>query len=261
MAFDGFRQWCELVERDLDPGAQMLHFLRQEVPTATEAEWYQVEALTSTASTLALNICRQAGKSSTLAAMGVRELQAGGTTIALCPAERQVRELTRKVQLYLRATDLIVERGTQSEIECNTGGRFIAVPASGATIRGYTASRLLVDEAAWIQDDESIITALLPMLTDDGVVVYASTPAGRNNFFARLFLDRKPNDGIHRITVPGTSIPRLASRVERLRQQLSLTRFRQEVLGEFLADGTSYFDLSAIEQATNPQEGAICPRM
>ncbi|MFO1174101.1 MAG: hypothetical protein U1E48_02675 [Paracoccaceae bacterium] len=56
-------------------------------------------------------------------------------------------------------------------------------------------------------------------------------------------------------------IPRLASRVERLRQQLSLTRFRQEVLGEFLADGTSYFDLSAIEQATNPQEGAICPRM
>lgn len=150
MAFDGFLLWCEQVERDLDPGAQMLHFLRQEVPTATEAEWYQVEALTSSASTLALNICRQAGKSSTLAAMGVRELQAGGTTIALCPAERQVRELTRKVQLYLRATDLIVERGTQSEIEVNTGGRFIAVPASGATIRGYTATRLLVDEAAWI---------------------------------------------------------------------------------------------------------------
>ena len=95
MEFDGFRLWCEQVERDLDPGTQMLHFLRQEVPTATEAEWYQVEALTSSASTLALNICRQAGKSSTLAAMGVRELQAGGTTIALCPAERHLSHLLR----------------------------------------------------------------------------------------------------------------------------------------------------------------------
>lgn len=97
-------------------------------------------------------------------------------------------------------------------------------------------------------------------LTDDGVVVYASTPAGRNNFFARLFLDSKPGDNVHRITVPGTSIPRLAGRVERLRQQLSATRFRQEVLGEFLADGQSYFDLSIIESATSEVQ-AVCPRI
>lgn len=65
---------------------------------------------------------------------------------------------------------------------------------------------------------------------------------------------------VHRIVVPGTSIPRLAARVERLRAQLSATRFRQEVEVEMLADGLSYFDLSIIENATS-QEGAICPRI
>ncbi len=76
--------------------------------------------------------------------------------------------------------------------------------------------------------------------------------------FAELFIERR--EGIHRIVVPGTSIPRLATRVERLRSQLSATRFRQEVEVEMLADGLSYFDLSIIENATS-SESAIWPRI
>ncbi len=95
------------------------------------------------------------------------------------------------------------------------------------------------------------------MLKDNGQTFYASTPAGKNNLFASLFLE--PKDNVHRIKVPGTSIPRLASRVERLRSQLSATRFRQEVMCEFLSDGLSYFDLATIENATS-QEDAICPK-
>lgn len=139
-------------------------------------------------------------------------------------------------------------------------GRFIAVPASGATIRGYTADLLLVDEMAYLSGEnggEDVVVSILPMLKDNGQIFYASTPAGKHNLFAELFLEPKAN--VHRIKVPGTSIPRLASRVERLREQLSATRFRQEVLCEFLSDGLSYFDLSTIENATS-QEAAICPR-
>lgn len=134
---------------------------------------------------------------------------------------------------------------------------------SSATIRGYSATQILVDEAAYIPNDEETIVALLPMLGDgpNCRIVYASTPAGKNNFFAGLFLNAKPDDGIHRIVVSGESIPRLANRVARLKQQLSATRYRQEVCVEMLSDGHGYFDLSAIEQATNSMEGAICPRM
>lgn len=254
----GLFDWLTQVERDLDPAAKMLSFIQQEIPEATAIDPFQLEAITSASPTIAMVVARQAGKSSVLAAKGVMELEKGGTVICLAPAERQTREITRKVQAYLRATDLIVERATQTEIEVNTGGRFIAVPASGATIRGYSASTLLIDECAYIPNDEETIVALLPMLKDNGQVIYASTPAGKKNFFANLFLE--PKDDVHRIKVRGTDIPRLARRVERLRSQLSATRFRQEVECEFLSDGMSYFDLSAIEQATS-QEGAICPRL
>ncbi|SOH95236.1 hypothetical protein SAMN06273572_108110 [Monaibacterium marinum] len=260
MPFDGLHDFCSLIERDLDPGAEMLHFLQQEVPTATHVDPWQVEAIMSDAQTVALLVCRQAGKSCILATRGVRELKRGGTIICVAPAERQTREITRKVQAYLRATDLVVERATQTEIECSNGGRFIAVPASGATIRGYTADLLLVDEMAYLlgtNGGEDVVVSILPMLRDNGQTFYASTPAGKNNLFASLFLE--PKDNVHRIKVPGTSIPRLASRVERLRSQLSATRFRQEVMCEFLSDGLSYFDLSAIENATS-MENAICPR-
>ncbi len=61
MPFDGLHDFCSLIERDLDPGAEMLHFLRQEVPTATHVDPWQVEAITSDAQTVALLVCRQAG--------------------------------------------------------------------------------------------------------------------------------------------------------------------------------------------------------
>jgi len=81
---------------------------------------------------------------------------------------------------------------TQTEIETSNGGRFIAVSASGATIRGYTADLLLIDEMAYLpgaNGGEDIVVALLPMLRDDGQIYYASTPAGKNNMFASLFLE------------------------------------------------------------------------
>jgi hypothetical protein len=262
MPLDGFTDWLRAVERDLNPAAKMAHFLSQEFPNAWPDPW-QIEAITSDAQTVATLICRQAGKSSVLATRGVIELERGGTVICLAPASRQTMEITRKVAQYLKCTDLVVERATQTEIETNNGGRFIAVPASGATIRGYTADLLLVDEMAYLPGHnagEDVVVALLPMLKDDGQTFYASTPAGKNNMFAQLFLDAKPDDGIHRIKVPGTSIPRLHARVERLRKQLSATRFKQEVECQFLTDGQAYFDLSVIEAATSTK-GAICPKL
>lgn len=51
---DTLHDWCSLIERDLDPGAEMLHFLRQEVPNATHVDPWQIEAITSKAQTVAL---------------------------------------------------------------------------------------------------------------------------------------------------------------------------------------------------------------
>ena len=215
-----------------------------------DADPWQRQVLRSTCSTIALRVCRQAGKSCCLATLAIVEMRRGGTVLVICPAERQAKELARKVREYLPKTDLQVERSTQTEIECSNGSRLICVPSTGATIRGYTVSLLLVDEAAFC-DDESLI-AVLPMVMDGGRTIFASTPAGRLGMFASLFLD--PKAGMERIVVRGTDIPRLANRVERLRLALPPTKFRQEVEVEMLGGGENYFDIAAIEKAVSQME-------
>ena len=239
----------------------MSHFLSLELGQDVVADAFQVEAITSTAPIVAMRICRQAGKSCVLATRAVMELEKGGTVIAVAQAERFAKELARKVAIYLRGTDMLTERSTLTEIEVNTGGRFIAVPASSATIRGYTATLILGDEVAfWEGGGEDMIASVAPMLTLEGQLFLASTPAGRDNYFSKLFLDAKPGDNVHRIVVRGTDIPRMAGKVQKLRETLSATKFRQEVEVEMLSDGQSYFDLGVIENA-NSMESAICPRM
>lgn len=215
-----------------------------------EADPWQRQVLRSTSSTIALRVCRQAGKSCCLATLAIVEMRRGGTVLIICPAERQAKELARKVREYLPKTDLHVERSTQTEIECSNGGRLVTVPSTGANIRGFTVDLLLIDEAAYC-DQESLI-AVLPMVTDGGRTIFASTPAGRQGMFPSLFLDPKP--GVERIVVPGTDIPRLAARVERLRTALPPTKFEQEVMVRMLGGGENYFDIAAIEKAVSPME-------
>lgn len=240
-------EWLLSLEERLDPVILFERFVE------SEADPWQRQVLLSTSSTIALRVCRQAGKSCCLATLAIIEMRRGGTVLVICPAERQARELARKVREYLPKTDLAVERSTQTEIECSNGSRLICVPSTGASIRGFTVTLLLIDEAAFC-DDESLV-AVLPMVTDDGRTIFASTPAGRQGMFASLFLDKKP--GLERIVVRGSDIPRLADRVERLRIALPPTKFRQEVEVEMLGGGENYFDIAAIEKAVSPME-ALC---
>lgn len=258
MRFDALLPWFDELERALDARARLAHWMGHEPD-----EW-QLEAFTTRATEVALRVGRQSGKTSVLAARAVEELHvAESLTLCIAPAERQAKIIAREVGRQIRRTPLVITRSTMTELELANGARMIALPSSSDTIRGFpSVSLLIIDECAFLKaemgDDEGLISSVLPMLTPQGQFYASSTPAGRNNYFARLFLDAKPGDGIHRIVVKGTSIPRLADKVERMRRTLSPTKFRQEIEVEMLADGHSYFDLGIISNATS-QEGAVCP--
>ena len=259
MPFDGFAHWCIGLERDLDPSARLAHWIGH------EPDQWQVNAFTTRATEVAMRVGRQSGKTSVLAARAVDELHIPDSlAICVAPSERQAKIIAREIGQQLRRTSLVITRSTQTELEMSNGARVIALPSTSETIRGYpSVSLLIIDECAFLSGEnggEDLISGVLPMLTSQGQVYFSSTPAGKNNYFARLFLDAKPGDGIHRIVVKGTDIPRLAEKVARMRRTLSATKFRQEIDVEMLADGQGYFDLSIIEQATS-MEGAICPRM
>jgi len=259
MLFDALQSWCADLERLLDPAARLAHWMGH------EPDPWQLEAFTTQASEIALRVGRQAGKTSMLAARAVEEMHIPNSlTICVAPAERQAKIIAREIGRQVRETELLITRPTQTELELSNGARVVALPSTSDTIRGFmSVSLLIIDECAFLQGDgggEDLIAGVLPMLTEDGQVYFSSTPAGKNNYFARLFLDAKPGDGVHRIVVKGSSIPRLKDKVERMRRTLSATKFRQEIEVEMLADGQSYFQMDVIEAATS-REGAICPGM
>ena len=204
------------LERDLDPVARLSHWIGH------APDPWQVEAFTTQASEIALRVGRQAGKTSVLAARAVEELHVPDSlTICVAPAERQAKIIAREIGQQLRRTDLVITRSTLTELEMSNGARVVALPSTSDTIRGYpSVSLLIIDECAFLQGEnggEDLISGVLPMLTKDGQVFFSSTPAGRHNYFARLFLDAKPGDNVHRIVVKGTEIPRLKDKVERMR--------------------------------------------
>lgn len=260
MPFDALIPWCEDLERQLDPAARLAHWIGH------DPDPWQIDAFTNTASEVALRVGRQAGKTSVLAARAVEELHVPGSlTICVAPAERQAKIIAREIGRQIQSTELHVTRPTQTELELSNGARVVALPSTSDTIRGFmSVSLLIIDECAFLQGDgggEDLIAGVLPMLTENGQVYFSSTPAGKNNYFARLFLDAKPGDGVHRIVVKGTDIPRLKDKVERMRRTLSATKFRQEIEVEMLSDGQAYFQMDLIEAATSTREGAICPKM
>lgn len=261
MPFDALLPWLDSLERTLDPEARLAHWMGH------APDPWQLEAFTTRATEVAMRVGRQSGKTSVLAARSVEELHIPESlTICVAPAERQAKIIAREIARQLRRTDLVITRSTLTEVEVSNGARVVALPSTSDTIRGYpSVSLLIIDECAFLQGEnggEDLIAGVLPMLTARGQVYFSSTPAGKGNYFAKLFIDengreRRDND-VHRIVVKGTSIPRLAEKVERMRRTLSATKFRAEIEVEMLADGTSYFDLAIIENATS-QEGAICP--
>lgn len=258
LAYDGLVTWAQGLERSLDPRVRLAHWIGH------EPDDWQVEMFSTRSSEVACRVSRQAGKTSVLAARAVEELHIPESlSLCIAPAERQAKIIAREIARQLRRTDLVITRSTLTELEMSNGARVVALPSTSDTIRGYPSVSLLeIDECAFLQGEgggEDLISSVLPMLTAQGQVYFSSTPAGKGNYFAKLFLDAKPGDGIQRIVVKGTDIPRLAEKVERMRRTLSATKFRQEIEVEMLADGQAYFDLTIIENATS-QEGAICPK-
>lgn len=109
-------------------------------------------------------------------------------------------------------------------------------------IRGYSFDCLIIDEAAFIKE-EDWASCFRPTLTVKGKkCVLASTPRGRN-FFYNLFQMAAQNSHYRAFTANYNDNPFAnVSEVEAAREALPDTIFRTEYLAEFVDGGGSVFD-------------------
>ncbi len=150
---------------------------------------WQSDLLKSQAKQHLLLCTRQAGKSTTTAALALWEAlyHAPALVLLLSPSLRQSQELFKKVVDFYHATAGPVPVAEESALRLSlvNGSRIIALPGSEATIRGYSGVRLLViDEASRV--DDGLYYAVRPMLAVSGG--RASGCAHNALWKARLFL-------------------------------------------------------------------------
>lgn len=204
---------------------------------------------------------RQVGKSRTASWMALHHALTNedATVLITAPTQRQSSELFKQVKKEMQQAEddnhipedaWGTERKTRTVIEFQNGSRILCLPTGdeGANIRGYTASMVIVDEAAFI-DDEVFYQVLLPMLAvTDGTLALLSTPYGAKGFLYDAFSDDLEEDYFTK-QVPSYQSPLVDEKfIANQQSQLSSMDFKQEILGKFVESADALFEAEVIEK-------------
>ena len=116
-------------------------------------------------------------------------------TLGLCVStgQRAASELLKKVKQMAEAVKvvskgLITYTDNADSVTFSTGSRIVSLPSNPDGLRGYTASVVCIDEAAFVPFVDEIYQAIAPTLTRDknSELVLCSTPAGCSGLFYDL---------------------------------------------------------------------------
>jgi len=219
-------------KRRVRPVPDAVAILRQ---SGFEPDAWQLQVARSQASRMLLLCTRQAGKSTTTAALALATAlrEPGSLALLLSPSLRQSSELFRKVLDHYRA--LAVPMPTQAEsalrLELTNGSRIVSLPGTEGTVRGYSGVQLLIiDEAARVED--ALYYAVRPMLAvSGGRLIALSTPFGKRGFFHQEYTE---GEGWERVKVTADQCPRISPAfLAAERRSLPAMWFQSEYMCEF----------------------------
>jgi phage terminase large subunit-like protein len=208
---------------------------------------YQKEFLNTTSKRVVLRWPRQSGKSRSLAAYSIWFAAAhpATNTLIVAPSWRQSSNLHGTIQGLLDASPRKIRRAllakrTRTITQFRNGSRIIALPNSANLLRGYTTSLIILDEAAFFNNDEDMFLNVLPpmLATTSGTMIVASTPWGRNTQFYRINND--PSWQILHVTwkepaEAGIYTSEWVQEVEKIRETYPMT-YQMEYEAEFTED-------------------------
>lgn len=222
---------------------------------------WQEKVLTDPGDRHLLLCSRQAGKSTTCAALAVHTALYDPPALVLLvsPSLRQSQELFRKTREFHQGLD--VTPGTDMEsalrVEFANGSRIIALPGSEATIRGYSAPKLIImDEASRI--DDALYAAMRPMLaTTRGKLVALTTPYGCRGWFYEAWTS---GERWARTRITADMCQRIdPAWLAEERRMIGELQYRQEYCCEFVDTDEQVFSTAIIENAIKLGRTSLWP--
>lgn len=215
-------------------------------------EW-QRAALESDAPRQLWLCARQCGKTATASRVALREalLNPGSTVLIVSPSLRQSAEVLRRVVETFNAIGRPIPVVAESvlRIEFAGGRRIISLPNGDATIRGYSASTIVCDEASRLS--ESTMAAIRPALAaaPRSKLLMLSTPWTRSGPFYDAWHSSEPWE---RVTVRADQCDRISQEhLAAERAALSDPVYRCEYECAWL-EMDSPFDMDAVRECFNP---------
>lgn len=249
-----------MLARDLAHALDAALFMRR---CGLEPDPWQAQLLRSTTPQCLLLCSRQAGKSTSTAALAVHTAvyDPGSLTLLFAPSQRQSQELFRKVSEFYSTIDpMPLEQESLSRLELPNGSRVVSLPATPESIRGYSAPKLIiVDEAAFVAND--LYEAVRPMLAvSNGRLIGMSSAHGKVGWFYQAWTDGGPL--WERIKVTADQCPRISREfLERERAAMPAAKFRQEYYCDFIDTDDAVFPSDLIRASLSAEVVPLFPSL
>ena len=216
---------------------------------------WQRDVLGSAAQQILLLCSRQSGKSTVTSILATHRAVTvpGSLVLLLAPALHQSQELFRKVKGVYAALGATVPPVVENalSLELANGSRIVTLPGKEATIRGFSAPDLVIeDEASRVADE--LHQAVRPMLAvSHGRLVLLSSPFGCRGHFYEFWEHGGPD--WMKVKVTAHDVPRIdPTWLEAERAAIGDWWFEQEYLCEFKDAVDSFFrgeDIEAMASA------------
>lgn len=193
---------------------------------------------------------RQSGKSTLMQLLCIEWLlKQNQTIIYITPTYSLAKTIFSKIQKLIpeslitkcNASDLILETIANSQLKFASG-------ESAQSLRGNTATKLIIDEAAYIKEEcdgqsfwYNIIMPITKVKCDK--IILVSTPFGKSGFFYDHYLKGVNNEPNYKTLVKTIYDDALISKedIEELRKGYPEMAWRCEFLCEFLTNALSVF--------------------
>lgn len=121
-------------------------------------------------------------------------IKKNGLSLCVSVNSRSASEIIRKCAQWAEAVKIITKGAITydqsfDQIKFSNGCRILSLPATSDSLRGFTASCVCLDEAAFIPRLNDIMTGIAPTLTrdPDAELILTTTPAGMNGAFYDLY--------------------------------------------------------------------------
>jgi phage FluMu gp28-like protein len=219
---------------------------------------YQIELLQCTGKRIVACWARQTGKTTAIAVKVIHFAftNAKTTTLIVSRGLRQSMIMFGIIENHILKHPILrksVAKSTRTQIQLRNGSKIIALPCGpdGASLRGFTADLVVMDEAAFMPEDV-IASVIFPMLaTTNGSAIMLSTPWGRDHIYYHSF----KNPSYWSQHVKAEQCPLITKTfLEEQRRDIGDLRYKMEYEAEFVEDQNSFFKQDLIRDCTEDYE-------